>query len=168
MHTDIRYWMRNVSGSLHFSFILPRHARWHQMLNKKCQWQPWFQLCFTKTCTLTSDTEWETTVAALIWALFYQDMHTDIRYWMRNVSGSLHFSFVKPRPVTKNWVSWLLSVCLWEIMPRPLFQLVQMFCAGPESGPVQTLQTSFGWDYKPRSPVCIRMQKHHIHTSKIL
>ena len=97
MHTDLRYWMRNISGSLDFSFVLPRHAHWHQILNEKCQWQPSFQLCFTKTCTLTSDTEWETSVVALILALFYQDMHIDIRYWMRNVSGSLHFSFVLPR-----------------------------------------------------------------------
>ena len=40
-------------------------------------------------------------------------------------------------------------------------------CACPEisseSNSVQTLQKSFGWDYKPRSPVCIRMQKDHKH-----
>ena len=34
----------------------------------------------------------------------------------------------------------------------------------PESSSVQALQKSFGWDYKPRSPVCIRMQKRsHMH-----
>ena len=102
-------------------------------------------------------------VAAFISALFYQDMHTDIRYWMRNNSGSLDFNFVKPKPVTKNWVSWLSSVCLWEIMPSPLFQLVQMFCAGPESDPVRTLQKSFGWDYKPRSP-CVYACKNITYT----
>ena len=38
----------------------------------------------------------------------------------------------------------------------------------PEWNPVQTLQKSFGWDYKPRSSVCIRGQKDHIRTLKIL
>ena len=37
-----------------------------------------------------------------------------------------------------------------------------------ESKSVRTLQKSFGWDYKPRSPVCICKEKDHIRTLKIL
>ena len=32
-----------------------------------------------------------------------------------------------------------------------------------QSKSVQTLQTSFGGDYKLKSPMCIHTQKYHIH-----
>ena len=38
----------------------------------------------------------------------------------------------------------------------------------PQSDSLQALQKSFRWDYKPRSFVCIRMQKERIRTLKIL
>ena len=45
-------------------------------------------------------------------------------------------------------------------------------CASPEisseSNSVQTLQKSFGWDYKSKPPMCIGMQKDHIRMLKIL
>ena len=45
--------------------------------------------------------------------------------------------------------------------------LCTRLCTSPEisleSNSVQTLQKSFRWNYKQRSPMCIRMQKEHIH-----
>ena len=38
----------------------------------------------------------------------------------------------------------------------------------PESNSGQTLQKSFGWDYKQRPPVCIRMPKDHLRTVKMM
>ena len=44
--------------------------------------------------------------------------HLDIEYQMRKKNGDcLDFNFIWfPSPAAKNWVNWVLSICLWKIM----------------------------------------------------
>ena len=140
------------------------------ILNRAVQWLPesdLFQSTVVVACSLAVGVSLGTFPLLSLWmALLKIETHVNIRlkYGVegRRVNGTeQEHSLSKAKSVTiqrgHNMDGWPLCARL---------------CAHPKNSPegnsVQTLQKSFGWDYKLRSSMCICMQKDHKHMFKNL
>ena len=100
---------------------------------------------------------------------FLSTIHTDTHHdiWQSVVQSKNTCSGTSQRPKLST-IKCGHKMDGWPLCAR--------FCACNEISPesVQTLQKSFGWDHKLRSPVCVCVckkllciQKYHVFTSKI-